>query len=193
LSIDPVLARVIQALFTYIAIMTINIIVMTMRMRTGIYADPSSIAAVAALTHHPYVLDDFRTFSDEATSRDIVAHLENKRYKLDEYIQEDGTWRYGVVPVGQSRLVQYNSADKPFPIQNSKPKYRRWRIIDLCFDILFALVLLGLLGLVAAYYKDGKNDGFNRFFNKMTFGPRFILTGTGTLISINWKRLERGM
>jgi uncharacterized protein DUF3433 len=189
LSIDPTLARVVEGLLTYTAIMTLTIIVMMMRAKTGIYSDPSSIGSVTSLVHHPEVVEDFRTFHEEASMKEIKEFLGNKMYKLGEYQRSDGVWRYGLMPA----VPTFKNYGQEVPTEKfSKPKNRRWKVIDLIFDTLFFLCLLGLLGVVAAYYKDGSNDGFNRFFNSRSFGPRFVLTGVGTLIAVNWKRLERG-
>ncbi|KAF2674646.1 hypothetical protein BT63DRAFT_435720 [Microthyrium microscopicum] len=193
LSIDPVLARVTEGLLTFTAVMTLTIMFMMWRIRTGVYSDPSSLATVAALTHHPEVLQDFRAISDEASSKDIALLLENKRYKLDEYMRPDGTWRYGIVPAhGMGAVHHYTPVDEKRAVQEAKPKHRAWRTIDLILDILFIVCLLALLGIVVAYYKDGNlEDPFNKFFNTMSFGPRFVLTATGSLFALNWKRLER--
>jgi len=190
LSIDPILSRIVQGLLTYTAIMTLSLMLMTFRVRTGIYSDPSSIGSIAALVHHPDVTEDFRMLSDDASNRDINRLLGDKLYKLDEYQRQDGIWRYGLVPAVPGTFQHY-VRDGPPPVQK-RSKSRRWKVLDISFDVLFLLVLLALLGIVVAYYKDGKDDPFNRFFNSATFGPRFILTGVGTLIAINWKRLERG-
>jgi len=189
LSIDPVVSRIVQGLLTYTAIMTLTLMLMTFRMRTGIYSDPSSIASVAALVHHPDVIEDFRTLSEEASIRDINQLLGDKLYILDEYQRQDGIWRYGLVPAVST--FQHYVRDGPPPTQK-RSRSRRWKVLNIFYDSLFLLVLLAILGIVVAYYKDGKDDPFNRFFNSATFGPKFVLTGTGTLIAINWKRLERG-
>lgn len=189
LSIDPIVSRVVQGLLTFIAIMTLTFMGMSFRMRTGIYSDPSSIGSIAALVHHPEVIEDFRTLSEEVSIKDINRLLGDKLYKLGEYQRQDGIWRYGLVPAVPT--FQHYVRDGPPPHQN-RPRSRRWKILGLFFDFLFLLVVLALLGIVVAYYLDGRDDPFNRFFNSHTFGPKFVLTGVGTLIAINWKRLERG-
>lgn len=189
LSIDPLIARLIQGLLTSTSLMTLSILVMVFRMCTGVYSDPSSIASMASLIHHPEVLEDFRTFNDEASTKDVPRHLDDKRYKLDEYQRYDGVWRYGLVPVIPN--VKSFVRDGPRSVYNL-PKSSKRKALDTILDVVFGLVLLALLGVVAGYYKDGKADSFNNFFNSATFGPRFILTGSGTIIAINWKRLERG-
>lgn len=189
LSIDPVLSRIVQGLLTYIAIMTLTLMLMTFRVRTGIYSDPSSIGSIAALVHHPGVIEDFRTLSEDASIKDINQLLGDKLYQLGEYQRQDGTWRYGLVPVAST--FQHYVRDGPPPTQKRSRNGRR-KVLDIFFDILFLLILLALFGVVMGYYKDGKDDAFNRFFNSTKFGPKFVLTGVGTLIAINWKRLERG-
>jgi hypothetical protein len=185
LAIDPVVARAVQGLLAYVAIMTLTIMVMMYRMRTGIYSDPSSIANVAALVHHPQVLNDFRGFSDDASIDDIRKYLGEKYYKLDQYQRHDGVWRYGLVPLSTPRRLP------PSESGVRSPK-RKWKFLDIIADSVFLFVLLGLLALIAAYFKDGSDDSFNRFFNSASFGARFIMTGTASIISLCWKRLERG-
>jgi hypothetical protein len=53
LSVDVVVARATQGLLTYIAISTLTILVMVFKMSTGLYSDPSSIASITSLVHHP--------------------------------------------------------------------------------------------------------------------------------------------
>ena len=188
LSIDPVLSRIVQGLLTYIAIMTLSLLLMTFRLRTGIYSDPSSIASITALVHHPDVIEDFRTLSEDASIKNINQLLGDRLYKLGEYQRQDGTCRYGLVPAVPA--FQNFVRDGPPPAQKSSRSRRKF--LDMFLDILFLLVLLALLGIVVAYYLDGRDDAFNRFFNSTTFGPKFVLTGVGTLIAIAWKKVERG-
>lgn len=57
--------------------------------------------------------------------------------------------------------------------------------------MVFLAALVALLGVIVAYYLDGSNSGFNRFFNSHTFGPGFILTSAAVVIDFHWKTLER--
>jgi hypothetical protein len=193
LTIDPILARAVEALLVFIAIMTISLMFVVNRMRTGVYADPSSIAAVASLVHHPEVMADFRALSDEASSGDLATFISEKKYKLDDYLRMDGTWRYGIVPVNPTGQMGYRSVDQKKSTFDASPKSRVWKRWDLLYDLLFLGALLGLLGVVAGYYASTGDNAYNNFFSTMNFGPRFLLTGVGTLIALNWRRLARGM
>lgn len=192
LTIDPVLARVVQGLLAFVALLTLGIMFFVHKTRTGVYADPSSIGAIATLVHHPEVLSDFRALSDEATNKDIAAFIAGKRYKLDDYLRPDGTWRYGIVPVNPTGQQGYRNIDAKKSTFDATPRSRVWKKWDMLFDGLFLICLLALLGVVAGYFATSGDNAYNRFFNTMSFGPRFVLTGTGTLIAVNWRRLERG-
>jgi len=67
------------------------------------------------------------------------------------------------------------------------------RILGLPVDIGFGVCVFGLLAIIVAYYLDGGNNGFNRFFNSNTFGPRFILTAAAGLIGTMWNRTQKQM
>jgi hypothetical protein len=64
-----------------------------------------------------------------------------------------------------------------------------WRTIG---DISLAILMLGSFGVAIAYYLDGSNDGFNRFFNSHSFGPKFVIVFAAGIIVTQWKRLENG-
>jgi hypothetical protein len=191
LSVDPIVIRWLQGLLAYIAIMTLAIMVMLLRSKTGLSQDPSSIAAIAALTHHPDVLEDFRCFGDEIELKEMRLQLGERRYKLDDYRRSDGTWRYGIVPIDSP--INYHWSDKQYSEKHSglSTGAKRRRNFDLFYDTLFLFFLLGVESILVAYFKASGNTGFNNFFNSNTFGPHFFMAAMATIISLNWKRLER--
>lgn len=192
LSVDPTVVRWLQGLLGFVAVMTLGLMLWLARTNTGLAHDPSSIAAVAALVHHPEVLEDFRSIRDEASLKEVRAILGEKKYILDDYRQSDGIWRYGIIPV-QRACIDYEWADKQFAhTDQTRPSDSKRRInIDTWWDGLFLLFLIGVLGVLVAYFKIGDNSGFNNFFNSNTFGPRFLMAALATIISMNWKRIER--
>lgn len=191
LSVDPVVIRWLQGLLAYIAVMTLSLMVMLLRAKTGLSHDPSSIASIAALMHHPEVLEEFRCFSDEAQIKDMRLRLGDRRYKLDDYRRSDGTWRYGIVPVDGP--INYHWSDKQYSEKHSglSTGARHRRKFDTLYDTLFLLFLVGVEAVLVAYFKSSGATGFNNFFNSNTFGPRFFMASMATLVSLNWKRLER--
>jgi hypothetical protein len=183
LSVDPLMVRFLEGLLAYIAVMTITLMLMVMRSSTGLYSDPSSIGAIAALTHHPEVLEDFRKLDDEVLHQDVRKNLGNRRYKLDDYQRSDGTWRYGFVPV--SLAISYDwTSEKSLELENPKQTKtfsegsRQQAIWDAVSDWSFTVLLVATMGILIAYFKDSGDNAFNRIFNSNTFGPRFVMVST---------------
>jgi hypothetical protein len=172
LSVDPTTTRLLQGLLSFVAVMTLTIIYMISRSSTGISSDPSTIAFVASLIHHPDVLADFRRLGGQATDKDIVNSLGKKSYRLGNYLGSDGVVRYGILPYNPTSLLDDNIEMTHTSNEN---KARRTGTFKKFLNFLFVLFILGLLAVIIAYYKDGSNDGFNRFFNSNSFGPRFFM------------------
>ncbi|TID22864.1 hypothetical protein E2P81_ATG01997 [Venturia nashicola] len=198
LSVDPLMIRLLQGLLVFVAIMTINLMVMVIRTPTGLYSDPSSIGAIASLTHHPEVLEDFRQLGDEALLKDVRRQLGTRRYKLDDYQRGDGTWRYGFVPVSPASTIAYDwnvetelNSKKLKRTKTFSEGSRQQAIWDAVSDWSFTVLLLATMGILIGYFKDSGDTAYNRFFNSNSFGPRFVMTIAGSIISLNFKRLER--
>lgn len=192
LSVDPLMVRFLQGLLVFVAIMTINLMVMIIRTPTGLYSDPSSIGAIASLTHHPEVLDDFRKLSDEVLLKDVRRQLGTRKYKLDDYQRGDGTWRYGFVPVRAS-TVSYDWNDEK-GLGSKKLKRtktfsegsRQQAIWDAVSDWSFTLLLLATMGILIGYFKDSGDTAFNRFFNSNSFGPRFVMASLSSFSNLRF-------
>ncbi|KAF1815032.1 hypothetical protein P152DRAFT_242929 [Eremomyces bilateralis CBS 781.70] len=220
LSAEPVIIRIIQSLLTFIAVMTLLIALLVKRAKTGLYNDSSTIASIASLAHHPSLLTDFRGLDPEATDRELDKQLGRRRYALRDYQTQEGTWRYGIVPIdesGRPTLIPQSAYGQPLYGQHGQQSYyyqntpqytpvpiypsmdtpaftpvkRKSRVFQNFMDAAFILFLLGCLGLIVAYFKEGSDSDFNRFFNSNRFGPRFVMTVVGTLIAGHWKRLHR--
>lgn len=196
LRINLDIARILQALLAFAAIMLINVWWLQRKHSSGIYSDPSSIASLASLLHHPEVLADFQRLHPDALKNDMLKAVEGKRYGLDTYRAADGSERYGLVPLAMT-LYEYDKVYQPFLGQNVHParqgksakQHHTKRTIR---DVVFGLVTAGMLVIVTYYYKVGSDSGFEHFMDSQSFGPRFIFALVGILIHSQWKRLERG-
>ena len=196
LRINPDIARILQALLAFTAVMLINVWWLQRKHASGIYQDPSSIASLASLLHHPEVLADFQRIHPDASKKDMLTAIGDKRFRLDTYRAVDGSERYGLVPLGGASLV-HDNAHQPFLGQNTDPARqeraaKRHHTKRLIRDVAFGLVTAGMLVLVTYYYKVGSNTGFERFMDSQTFGPRFLFAIVGIMIHSQWKRIERG-
>jgi hypothetical protein len=183
--------RGIEAILILMVIMIIILVILQSKRLNGVFSDPSGIASMASLLHHPEVLADFQVLDPMVSSSELHRLLAGNQYMLGTYEISPGQYRYGLIKtVGTVKLQnsQYHAISNPGnddrPISTSFP----WRAI--C-DGTLGICLLALLGLCLGYYLDGQTDPFNNFFNSDTFGPRFILVIIATIVDYQWKRIER--
>ncbi|KAI9742735.1 MAG: hypothetical protein M1835_003011 [Candelina submexicana] len=195
LSVDRLVARLMQGLLGCVAVLILAIMVILFRRRKpGLCADPSSIATMASLLNHEHVVDDFQRLDPGATDDEMKEELKEKRYRLAHYKAGNGTIRYGVVPVHDVQWANarnYIAVHQPNTRTRKRSYLRSTHFLVILRDSAFLLILVGILGLVVAYYKAAGDTPFNVFMNSQSFGPRFIMTAVASIIGSQWKRLER--
>ncbi|CZT18315.1 uncharacterized protein RCC_04159 [Ramularia collo-cygni] len=202
--------RLLQGLLSFVAAVILGSI-FALRRKTGLDEDPSSIAAVAKLMGNPQFEDDLKVLPSEpgttlASMRQEIGH---KKYKLGTWIDRSNEQHYGMIPAStadrdfegdaahpahQSTTVDWSSTAaryRPVDPRSSAYKYvgheKRWRYAD----FVLLLLVTGAFGVVLAYRFATGDKGFNKFFSSSTFGPRFILTGTATVIANIWGGVEQ--
>jgi hypothetical protein len=192
----PVL-RTCQVIMVVVAAALVYWLVYGMNEKTGLPANPSSIATVGSIMRHPALLDDLNSISGDASVFGMRKSLRGRRYRLDHYQSQQGGTEHGIVPVA-------DHADLPAQLGGSDPRYApiervsttpcKKRTTKSCLqvaDFVLLFVLVGTFAVILAYYFDNSDDDYNRFFSSQTFGPRFILTGAGTVIASMWKTVEQ--
>jgi hypothetical protein len=151
------------------------------------------------------MVTDFRRVNPTVTKSTFAESLGNKRYRLSHYNTPTGVQLYGVVaselgtggdhyqqgsgnnkPVRHTTTQQENTPHQPYR-RSSARRHHNTR------DSLFGIVLLSTLGFVVAYMRESRDNGFNRFMNSESFGPKFVMATIGSLIDGHWKRIERGI
>ena len=203
LRVNPTVARILEALLSFAAAMLIVVWWLQRKQKSGVYADPSSIASLVSLLHNPEVVADFQSIHPGATKDDMTKVLADRRYCLDRYQATDGTERYGLVVAGgvasnttydQSSVYErVHKSDEWVDLSLQEQSRHRHRIYRACRDIVFGLITAGILILITYYYKTGFATGFERFMDSQGFGPRFVFAIVGISIHSQWKRLERGL
>jgi hypothetical protein len=195
--VDWRVARILEGLLAFSAVMLITLWSMQRRRSTGVLADPSSIATMTSLLHNPEVLDDFRNIDSVASEKEISKQLRAKRYALAYYTTPTGVTKYGLVRVHD--LHWHNSGRVYMPVQQHEAprpggpaKKHKTSSAMAAVDVVFGLLIVGVVALVVAYYFATGTVGFNGWMSSQSFGPRFIMTIAGSLISSQWKRIERG-
>ena len=204
LWINASIARVIEGLLINICVLLIVVWFLLRGHASGIYSDPSSIASVCSLLHHPETIAEFQGLDQSASKAAAIRNLSGKRYRLGTYHDADGTERYGLITSGDYADDEVDNTYEPVATVDlhNKPvsKYLgtsrhrhslRWRIFHLAKQTVLPIVTAATLILVVFYFKDSSDDGYNRFMNSQSFGPRFLITCLGIILQTQWNRLER--
>ena len=204
LWINASIARILEGLLICISVLLVVVWGLVRSCASGIYSDPSSIASVCSLLHHPETIVEFQRLDQGASKENIIRNLSGRRFRLDAYQATDGIERYGLISSGNYADDEMDGLYKPIgtvdlhdkPVSKaSGTSWRRysfsWRIVRLAMELLLPITTAGTLILVAYYYKDSSKDGYNRFMNSEGFGPRFLITCVGIIIHTQWTRLER--
>ncbi|KAK5698206.1 hypothetical protein LTR97_007167 [Elasticomyces elasticus] len=189
MTVDVVVVRVLQGLLAFAAFILLLMVAVLLLTRTGLPANPSSIATIASMMRNPALLDDLNEIPPDADAKHMRQALTGRRYKLDTFKTATGEIGYGIVPAYANGQEGHMHTPGYAPVSGTTrgSHAHRFRILD----FVLAFVVLGSFGVVLAYYLDGKPDGFNNFFSSNTFGPRFILTGAATIVASLWKGVEQ--
>ncbi|KAK4565485.1 hypothetical protein LTR86_004102 [Recurvomyces mirabilis] len=180
--------RALQGLLAFAALALLLIMMALLRSKTGLPANPNSIATVGTLSRNPDFLNDITILACNASTRDMRESLQGRRYKLDFYKSGPAELAYGIVPVAASDVNGvYPARKRAYNSIGFASKSHRYRAMD----FVSLLVALGAFAVVLAYYLDATDDPFNRFFSSNGFGPRFILTGAATVLATIWKSVEQ--
>jgi hypothetical protein len=199
ISMDKYIIRVLQALLALATVLG-ALTVMAVSKASSIYlmTDPSTIAGIASLVHHPILLHDLKSEKPDATTAQMEASMPKRIYALQQYLMNGKNPACGIAPLTGAdydlpveqllpRAVPNHSGSKP-----TKLWKRATNLRDIVVLVGTSVFTIGFFGVVVAYYKDGSDSPFNRFFNSDTFGPRFIMTGLATTVSLGFESLHQG-
>lgn len=98
-AVYPILARIIQGLLSFVAVLLALIIIFSFRRTSGVYNEPLSVAGLAALFHKSPFLKGLRELNSTVKNKDLKKILAGKRYGLSSFIADDQTRCHGIVPL----------------------------------------------------------------------------------------------
>ena len=209
LSVNPVVARLVQGLLAFIAFITLALAILMYGKRSGVFANPQSIASVATLFQDHSVAEDFRHLAPSATDQEsLQAGMLGQRYKLGRIRNKDGSSDYGITfcdinkrnseedgPMEDRDENQYKPMI-PKAMEDCSPSRTKARLSSTAIlmhpasYVVYGLLLIGLEITVLYYDRTGGNTGFNRFMTSNSFGVAFLFTATGVAIKLYWTLLD---
>jgi len=181
------------------ALANVILIVHMFRYSTGVFAEPSSIAGLATLFHHPDVIDDLRQARGASTASlpHLKRYLAKARYRLDFYRGQDGLEKYGIIPEHYKeqpayfpqKIGQVSTRQVDYPVLEENINFGRRHFAGVLGLICFLLTLLAII----VYYKlTYSNSGFERFMDSESFGAKFLFTAVGVLVKLYWGSIFKG-
>ena len=212
LSVYPAAARAIQGILAFVAVLTLGIAVAIARKRTGVYANPLSIAGLATLFQDQRVIEDFRRMNGyyPPEAKDIGSALQGNRYRIGSYTDFNGNPRYGLhgvfggAPPAEKRRSSSMFGTKKYAsvaVQAVEENYQRpskrklpltsWST-HTAVVILYSLIVAGLLVLVVYYKLTHGDTPFERFMDSESFGVNFLFTAVGVVLKMYWTMLDDG-
>lgn len=173
---------------------------------SGLSADPTTIAGVAAVMGHPEVERQFASYPAEMTSAQLAKEIKTQQWKLGTFYTAAGAVKYGIMPVPESeRRRKGRQSAKGTPNEGgfftrisiklglwkeSIKWLRDWKNNRLYFDLVFIMLLLALIGLTAAAvaHVDRPQVVFLAAAGNGV-GMRIFFAILGIIVSVYWGRI----
>lgn len=209
LSVYLLAARILQGVLGFIAILTFLLAVAILRRRSGVYANPLSIAALATLFQDQHVIEDFRRLNPYYTDTKMIrAALKENRYRIGLYTDAEGSKCYGLTkchddntPTDPNYQTSFHKGQKyasvsVTSVEDHQHPQRKISLTSLFIHpvalISFAIFVSGLETLIIYYNQTGGDTGFERWMDSQTFGVGFLFTAVGVILKMYWSLLDEG-
>lgn len=209
LSVFPVAARVLQGILAFIAVLTIALAAAIKRGKSGLYANPLSIAGLATLFQNDHVVESFRRLNPYCpSSKTIRASLQGHRFRMTSYVDNNGSSSYGLVMCYEDPATVQTNYQTSFlggkkyasvavdAVDEHIPLRRQRTVSDFFIHpgaiVAFALFVAGLQALIIYYNNTGDDTAFERFMDSQSFGVGFLFTALGVMLKLYWCLLDDG-
>ena len=196
--------RILQALLSFTSMMLAVVWFMLRSGSSDLRSDPSSIATMASLLHHPETINGLCGLDQLASKADTIKSLDAYSYHLGSYEGRDRNERYGLIASDKVQVDRLSNASDPLiitkgsrtsassiPQEPVMKRSKRRKPLHIVRDIVLGSTIVAILIIVALYYVASGNSAFNIFMNSNSFGPRFLVTCVGVIIHSQWARLDR--
>ncbi|KAB5581037.1 hypothetical protein GE09DRAFT_1051494 [Coniochaeta sp. 2T2.1] len=162
---------------------------------SGLSADPTTIAGVAAVMGHPEIEREFAGFPGEMSDAELKERIKERRFRLGMFMTEPGRMKFGIMPAGLVEAKSrgwFGKKKKKAIGGNGKIGWLRdWKQNRLYTDLIFATFLLALLGLtaVALARVDRPQTVFLASAAASGTGMKIFFAAMGIIVSFYWGRL----
>ena len=215
-GIYPLLARIIEGILAFIAILILLLILLSIRRCSGVFAEPLSIAGLATLLASSPTLRELREIDSRVSNTQLAKILHGKRYETSAFTSSNGRACYGIISTDVDSEARFSSVETTGKkghyqsvhaaeltptiqydnvIESTTPsgKSETWHVVLERLYFLFVFVLVGaLLALITYYHWSSGETGFEHFMTSMGFGVRFMMATFGVLLNVLWSNIDHG-
>jgi len=185
-----VVTQVVHAIQAALALMVILAAVFAFALRrwsTGVFADPRSILGIATLAQSITLRRVFSSFDRVTSMKEMKSRIGHSPVALGAETSIDMvSSEYGMLISDQADLWRLNEEPKRDQDTSSATPgiMPTPRVVFVIAGL--AVFLLGLEALVIYYLVTDSDTGFENFMSGQSFGPRFLFTICGIVISFAW-------
>ena len=219
-GVYPILARVIQAILSFVAVLLVLLIIFDFGRSSGVYSEPLSIAGSGVLLCQSPLVNWLLGVESTISNKELRKNLALKRFALSWSTGEDEIRSYGIVPLEDGseegftifgKKHRYNHVPtNEIDMNKNRPQrrsYRRenlsrtfvfWQVIkEKTVFIMAFLIFGGLLAMISYYHWTGQNSAgqstaFETFMDSRGFGVRFMMSALGVVVKLLWSRIDTG-
>lgn len=184
----PSVIRTMEALLAVFVVLAIALVIVLRRWSTSVVADPRSIVGIASLAQAPNLRAAFGSVlvngADNLTVADMKSRIGGLRvcFSGAPSINMD----YGIT------LLTRPEQDKKKGNKRIRPRLLTFTVKSTLLILAFAAFIIALGALVIYYRVTGGDTGFENFMSSQGFGPRFLFSACGVIISFVWARIFSG-
>lgn len=167
---------------------------------SGLSADPTTIAGVAAVMGHPEIERQFSVFPGDISQQELKESIKNQQFKLGTFVAENGMMKYGIMPAPDDKDKKtepgfFSKIGASLGGLSDKATFLRdWKRSRLYTDLIFAAFLLSLLGLTASALAriDRPQTVFLATASASGTGMKIFFAALGITVSFYWGKLFQG-
>ncbi len=166
---------------------------------SGVSGDPTTIAGVTAVMGHPEIEALFAGMPGDISKKELKERLRGRRFRLGTYNMADGVTKYGLMPADGELEGKKESFMERFKgglgnIGDRLSLSSSWQNNRAYIDLVFALIVLALLGLTVAAVAnvDKPQKVFLASAASSGLGMRIFFAILGIIMSSYWGRLFQG-
>ena len=188
----PSVVRTMEALLALFVLLASTLVVVLWRWSTGVVADPRSLAGIASLAQSSDLRNLFASFLAGGVRTLSISDIKSQVGDIRVCLSGPGLSQsdYGITLLSRSKIG--NPANPEKETVGVTSRFFTFAIKATLLILAFAAFIIGLGTLVIYYRVTSGETRYERFMSGQGFGPRFLFSACGVVISFGWAQVFSG-